>query len=95
MKQDSKKRRAQSPSSGKPELAAKKRSITIGMDLGDKRSRYCVLEGSEVVKEDSVLTKKKELAGVFSRYRRCRTHQGSDFRSGNSAAPALAPSGQD
>ena len=73
MKKDSKKRKPQSPSSsGKQELVAKKGWITIGMDLGDKRSRYCVLEGSEIVKEDSVPTKKQELVGVFSRYRRCR-----------------------
>jgi hypothetical protein len=62
MRKDSKKRKPQSPSSNrKRELVTKKRSITIGMDLGDKRSRYCVLEDGEVVKEDSVATRKKEL----------------------------------
>jgi transposase len=42
------------------------------MDLGDKRSRYCVLEEAEVVGEDSVATTQKEMARVFSRYPRCR-----------------------
>jgi transposase len=73
MKQDSRKRKPQSPtSSGKQELAAKKRWITIGIDLGDKRSRYCVLEDGEVVREDSVPTRKKELVALFGRYRRSR-----------------------
>ena len=73
MKKNSKKRKPQSPRShDKQQRATKERSITIGMDLGDKRSRYCVLEESEVVKEDSVATQKKELVEVFGRYQRCR-----------------------
>src|SRR5712692_603448 len=47
--------------------------ITIGMDLGDKISRYCMLDGSgEVVKEGGVSTTKKALAQVFGAMRRCR-----------------------
>ena len=46
-----------------PKRAAKARpegSFTIGMDLGDKTSRYCVLnEKGEVIQESSVATTKK------------------------------------
>jgi transposase len=48
--------------------------ITIGMDLGDKTSRYCVLGGAngEVQSEGSVATTKKAMAQKFSGMRRCR-----------------------
>src|SRR5712692_1460813 len=37
--------------------------ITIGMDLGDKTSRYCVLgDAGELVSEGSVATTKKAMA---------------------------------
>src|SRR5216683_2524938 len=50
-----------------------KGGITIGMDLGDKTSRYCVLDGKgEVVEEGSVATTKKELAQVLGAMGRCR-----------------------
>jgi transposase len=51
----------------------KKEPITIGMDLGDKTSRYCVLAGNgEPVSEGSVATTKKAMTQKFSRMRRCR-----------------------
>src|SRR5882724_3280205 len=47
--------------------------ITIGMDLGDKTSRYCVLGGDgEVQSEGSVGTSRKAMAQKFSGIRRCR-----------------------
>ena len=47
--------------------------ITIGMDLGDKTSRYCVLGGDgEVASEGSVGTTKKGMMQKFSGMRRCR-----------------------
>jgi transposase len=47
--------------------------ITIGIDLGDKASRYCLLnERGEVAKEASVATTKKGLAEAFASVRRCR-----------------------
>ncbi|MDQ2949627.1 MAG: IS110 family transposase [Acidobacteriota bacterium] len=47
--------------------------MTIGMDLGDKTSRYCVLDGNgEVVQEGSVATTKKGMGQVFGALRRCR-----------------------
>jgi transposase len=43
-------------------------SITIGMDLGDKTSRYCVLNrAGEVIKEGSVATTRKGMAELFGR----------------------------
>jgi transposase len=47
--------------------------ITIGMDLGDKTSRYCVLGGDgEVQSEGSVATTRKAMAQKFSGIGRCR-----------------------
>jgi transposase len=47
--------------------------ITIGMDLGDKTSRYCVLdEQGEIAREGSVGTTKKALAQKFGALRRSR-----------------------
>ena len=48
-------------------------SITIGVDLGDKTSRYCVLNGTGEVKEEgSVPTSKKGMMQMLSSGRRCR-----------------------
>jgi transposase len=48
-------------------------SITIGIDLGDKASRYCVLNGTgEVTEESSVPTSKKGMMQMFGSLRRCR-----------------------
>jgi len=47
--------------------------ITIGLDLGDKTSRYCVLdENGQVQGEGSVATTKKGMAGKFGCLKRCR-----------------------
>jgi transposase len=47
--------------------------ITIGMDLGDKTSRYCILGADgEVRSEGSVATTKKAMLAKFSRMQRCR-----------------------
>jgi transposase len=51
----------------------KTESITIGMDLGDKASRYCMMNGvGEVVKEGSVATTKKGMAQAFATMRHAR-----------------------
>jgi transposase len=48
-------------------------SITIGMDLGDKTSRYCVLNGNgEVVGEAKIPTTKAGMARAFGAMKRCR-----------------------
>ena len=50
-----------------------KGSDTIGMDLGDKTSRVCVLDHSgDVVKETSVATTKKALVAMFGAMKHCR-----------------------
>jgi len=61
---------AQSPKRAAARQAGPK---TIGMDLGDKTSRYCVLgAGGERVSEGSVATTRKAMAQRFSRMSRCR-----------------------
>src|ERR1700682_3641731 len=59
--------------SPKRAVARKAGPITIGMDLGDKTSRYCVLDDhGEIVQEGGVATTKKALAQKFGALRRCR-----------------------
>ena len=53
--------------------ATKAANVTVGMDLGDKTSRYCLLdEDGEVLREGSVGTTKKAMTQVFAAMRRCR-----------------------
>lgn len=53
--------------------AKRKEQRTIGIDLGDRSSRYCVLdEQGNSVKEGSAPTTKKGLAQVFGSMARCR-----------------------
>ena len=60
----------QSPRRG---TKARRQEMTIGMDLGDKTSRYCVLNGDgEVIQEQSVATTKKGMLRVFGARKRCR-----------------------
>lgn len=66
-----------STSEQSPKRAANSRtatgSYTIGMDLGDKHSRYCRLdEEGAVVEEGSVATTKKALLQRFGARKRCR-----------------------
>src|SRR5215831_20393165 len=47
--------------------------LTIGIDLGDKTSRYCVLDkDGEIRKEASVRTQRQELVSTFGRLGRQR-----------------------
>jgi hypothetical protein len=47
--------------------------LTVGLDLGDRSSRYCILgEQGEVLSEGSVPTTKKGLAQVFGSKPRTR-----------------------
>src|SRR5215204_4015065 len=56
-----------------PSRKASGRPAAIGMDLGDKTSRYCVLEGEgEVVKEESGGTTKEGMLQVVGSMARCR-----------------------
>jgi transposase len=52
--------------------ARKEGPITIGMDLGDKTSRYCALGGDDEQWEGSVATTKKAMTQKFAGMRRCR-----------------------
>src|SRR5229473_3965052 len=48
-------------------------SLTVGIDLGDKQSCYCVLDGrGEVIQEGSIGTNKKALAKMFGSMGRSR-----------------------
>ena len=68
MKKDS--RCSESPKKGKK---ARQGRMTIGLDLGDKTSRYCVLnEQGEVVAESRVATTKQALVRVLGARKRCR-----------------------
>jgi transposase len=72
MKKDSK-RKQQSPKGvGRAVASRRKRSITIGLDLGDRSSRYCVWEEGAVRKAGSVATKKKDLVRIFGSLPRSR-----------------------
>ncbi len=56
-----------------PTACKKARRVTIGMDLGDKTSRFCVLDDDgQVVREGSVGTTQKAMTQVFARLGRCR-----------------------
>jgi transposase len=51
----------------------KGKRLTIGVDLGDRTSHYCVLnEAGEVIVEDKLATTPKGIEEVFSRVPRCR-----------------------
>jgi transposase len=53
--------------------ATRATNVTVGMDLGDKTSRYCMLdENGEVWREASVGTAKKAMTQVFATMQPCR-----------------------
>src|SRR5260370_6611695 len=52
--------------------AARAKSMVIGIDLGDKSSRYCVLEEGEAVEERSVATTKQGVTQALGARGRCR-----------------------
>ena len=71
----SKDRKQMKEAPAQPSKAAEKRKgqIAIGLDLGDKTSRYCAIgEDGEVLFERSVATTKKGMAQVFGAMARCR-----------------------
>jgi transposase len=60
-------------SKSEPSARQQNEPVTIGMDLGDKSSRYCVLnKAGEVVLERSVGSSKKAMTQVFGVISRCR-----------------------
>src|SRR5450432_2405240 len=47
--------------------------ITTGIDLGDRTSRYCVLDGAgEVVRESGVATTRQAITRTFAQMKKCR-----------------------
>src|SRR6266849_7515402 len=61
------------PQSPRGAAARSQGPITIGLDLGDKTSRYCVVgDNGEVMSEGSVATTRKAMAQKFSGMGRCR-----------------------
>jgi transposase len=52
---------------------AAKKKVTVGIDLGDRTSRYCLLdEEGVVIGEASTSTTKAGIAKVFGAMARCR-----------------------
>ena len=69
------KKRSSSRQNSKPAMKAKRaqQSVTIGMDLGDKTSRYCLLsDEGEILREGQVATTKVGMTGTFGRIGRAR-----------------------
>ena len=67
------KKNSTSRKSPKQEQEPWKGPLTIGMDLGDRTSRYCILDGDgEVVKEGSVGSTNAALKQTFGQIKKCR-----------------------
>jgi len=48
-------------------------ALTLGLDLGDRRSNWCLIgAGGEVLEEDQVPTTKESLTSLFDRLESCR-----------------------
>ena len=68
-----KKRNTSQQSPKRTPKGAARRSLTIGMDLGDKSSRFCLLdEEGAVVEEGSVAMTKQAMLRIFGARPRCR-----------------------
>ena len=51
-------------------------SVTIGMDLGDRTSRYCMLSGEgKILREGEVATTKVGMLETFGRLGKVRIHR--------------------
>src|SRR5215469_15852647 len=69
------KKRSSSRQNLKPAAKAKRarQSVTIGMDLGDRNSRYCLLnEEGEILREGQVATTKSGMIETFGSMGRAR-----------------------
>ena len=69
------KKRSSSRQNPKPAVKTKRaqQSVTIGMDLGDKTSRYCLLsDEGEILREGQVATTKAGMTETFGRIGRAR-----------------------
>jgi transposase len=67
------KKHSTSGKSPKQEQKTWKSPLTVGMDVGDRTSRYCILDGDgEVVKEGSVGSTNAALRQTFGEMKKCR-----------------------
>jgi transposase len=66
------KKNSTAPKSSKRAAARTDGPMVIGMDLGDKTSRYCMLGRDGTMAEGQAATTKKGMTQTFSRMRRCR-----------------------
>ena len=69
------KKRSNSRQNAKPAAKAKRalQSVTIGMDLGDRNSRYCLLSNEgEILREGQVATTKTGMMETFGSLGRAR-----------------------
>jgi transposase len=73
------KQRAQARKKGETPQAGRKQAeswgkqrVTIGLDLGDRKSKYCVFDGVSYLKEADVPTTPEEMKVVFGAMQRCR-----------------------
>jgi hypothetical protein len=70
----------------------KEPKLTIGLDLGDRTSHYCILdEAGNVILEHSFPTTPKGILQVFSRIPRSRLLIPSDKRSANRTSARWLP----
>jgi transposase len=68
------KKRSSSRKNPKPAVKAKRAqaSVTIGMDLGDRNSRYCLLsDEGEILREGQVATTKAGMMQTFGSLAGC------------------------
>jgi transposase len=62
-----------SPKGAKQARQSWKGPITVGMDIGDRTSRYCILDGNgEMVGEGSAGTTKAAMTQLYGQFRKCR-----------------------
>lgn len=85
MKEDDKKKaseKKQNSAKGEKKKTVEE-GITIGIDLGDRNSQYCVLNAAgEITAERSVATTKKGMAQAFGALKRCRIAMEAGTHSG-------------
>jgi transposase len=64
-------KKGETPQEKRPENWGQQR-VTIGLDLGDRKSKYCVFDGDNYLQEADVATTPEEMKGVFGAMRPCR-----------------------